>query len=79
MEDLNDNKIDLALDIMQQKIIKFMKEFKVSNKENSEEEKELFKKEFIKLVQEKEKIYDLDEETIKKVYNEYLKEVKEGN
>lgn len=61
--------LDIALDIMQLKIKEYLK-----NKDG------LNKQEFIeglkKLVEEKDKLYDLDDETIDKAYNQYLKEIK---
>ena len=61
--------LDIALDIMQLKIKEYLK-----NKTG------LSKQEFIEglkqLVEEKDKLYDLDDETIDKVYNLYLEEIK---
>lgn len=66
MEEL---KLELAIDIMQRKIAHFIKN-------NKEKDFENFKKELQKLIEEEDKIYDLDEETIDKVYKVYLKEIK---
>ena len=63
--------LDLAIDIMQRKISQFMRN-------NKEKDYSKFKEELQKLIEEEDKIYELDEETIKKVYNIYLNEIKEG-
>ncbi len=63
--------LDLAIDIMQRKISHFMRN-------NKEKDYSKFKEELQKLIEEEDKIYELDEETIKKVYNIYLNEIKEG-
>lgn len=64
--------LDIALDIMQLKISDYIKNYKGNSKE-----------EFIsglkQLANEKDKLYDLDQETIDKVYNQYLKEIKKGD
>ena len=61
----------LALEIIQRKIVSLLK----SNKDvDVDTAKETLKT----LVEEREKIYNLDEETIEKVYNIYLDEVKKG-
>ena len=60
-----------ALEIIQRKIVSLLK----SNKDiDVDTAKETLKT----LVEEREKIYNLDEETIEKVYNIYLDEVKKG-
>ena len=66
---MDEIKLELAIDIMQRKIASFMK----NNKENDFES---FKKELQKLIEEEDKVYELDEETIDKVYKVYLKELK---
>ena len=53
-----------------EKIIDFIK----NNKEKDVKE---FTKELKQLTEDREKIYESDEETIEKVYNVYLKELKE--
>ncbi len=63
-------KIEIALEIIQLKIIDFIK----NNKEKDVKE---FTKELKQLTEDREKIYESDEETIEKVYNVYLKELKE--
>ena len=61
----------MALEIIQRKIVSLLK----SNKDvDVDTAKETLKT----LVEEREKIYNLDEETIEKVYNIYLDEVKKG-
>lgn len=67
MDELN---VELAIDIMQRKIAHFIRNNKETNLEN-------FKEQLQELVEEEEKIYELDEKTIKKVYEIYLKEIKE--
>ena len=62
--------IEIALEIIQLKIIDFIK----NNKEKDVKE---FTKELKQLTEDREKIYESDEETIEKVYNVYLKELKE--
>ncbi len=62
-------KVELAIDIMQRKIAHFIKN-------NKEKNVEIFKNELQKLTQEEEKIYELDEDTIEKVYEVYLQELK---
>ena len=66
-----DLKVEIALEIIQRKIVSLLK----SNKDiDVDTAKETLKT----LVEEREKIYNLDEETIEKVYNIYLDEVKKG-
>lgn len=62
-------KVEIAIDIMQRKIAHFIKN-------NKEQNLEIFKKELQKLIYEEEKLYELDEEIIKKVYEVYLIELK---
>lgn len=66
---MNENNVDIALDIMQLKIIDFIKNYKGHDKEN-------FEKELKKLIDEREKIFDLDNEVINRVLNEYSKKHK---
>lgn len=63
-------KMEVALEIIQLKIIDFIK----NNKGKDVKE---FTKKLRELTEEREKIYELDEETMDKVYNVYLKELKE--
>lgn len=68
---MDELKVEIALEIIQRKIVSLLK----SNKDiDVDTAKETLKT----LVEEREKIYNLDEETIKKVYNIYLDEVKKG-
>ncbi len=68
---MDELKLDLAIDIMQRKIAHFIRN-------NTEKDFNKFKEELQKLIEEEDKIYELDEETINKVYEIYLKEIKEG-
>ena len=68
---MDELKVEIALEIIQKKIVSVLK----SNKDgDADTAKETLKT----LVEEREKIYNLDEETIEKVYNIYLDEVKKG-
>lgn len=68
---MDELKVEIALEIIQRKIVSLLK----SNKDvDVDTAKETLKT----LVEEREKIYNLDEETIEKVYNIYLEEVKKG-
>ena len=68
---MDELKVEIALEIIQKKIVSLLK----SNKDvDADTAKETLKT----LVEEREKIYNLDEETKEKVYNIYLDEVKKG-
>lgn len=68
---MDELKVEIALEIIQRKIVSLLK----SNKDvDVDTAKETLKT----LVEEREKIYNLDAETIEKVYNIYLDEVKKG-
>ncbi len=68
---MDELKVEIALEIIQRKIVSLLK----SNKDiDVDTAKETLKT----LVEVREKIYNLDEETIEKVYNIYLDEVKKG-
>ena len=68
---MDELKVEIALEIIQRKIVSLLK----SNKDiDVDTAKETLKT----LVEGREKIYNLDEETIEKVYNIYLDEVKKG-
>lgn len=69
---MDENKVDIALDIMQLKIIDFMKNYKGNDKKE-------FENELKKLINERESIYNLDSDIINKVLNEYSKEFKKEN
>lgn len=66
---MDELKLEIAIDIMQRKIAHFIKN-------NKEKNLDVFKKQLQKLIEEEEKIYELDEETINKVYQVYLEELK---
>lgn len=67
---MNDKRAELAIDIIQRKIAHSMKNSKGIDKNN-------LKNELLKLIKEEEKIYELDEKTIDKVCNIYLKDIKQ--
>lgn len=66
---MDENKVDIALDIMQLKIINFIKNYKGKNKKE-------FETELKKLINERESVYNLDNDIINKALNEYSKEFK---
>lgn len=68
---MDELKVEVALEIIQLKIIHFIKDYKGTDKKE-------FEKELKVLTNEREKIYNLDEETINKVYNIYVEEIKKG-
>ena len=63
-------KMEHALDILNRKVAKYIREHK-------EGDIEQFKNKLREFAKEEEKIYELDEETIEKVIKEYLKDIKE--
>ena len=68
---MDELKVEIALEIIQRKIVSLLK----SNKDvDVDTAKETLKHQLKK----EKKIYNLDEETIEKVYNIYLDEVKKG-
>lgn len=67
---MDEIKVEMALDIIQRKISKLIKNNKETNFEKFNSQLKL-------LTEEREKIYDLDEEVINKVFDIYLKELKE--
>ena len=67
---MDEIKVEMALDIIQRKISKLIKDNKETNFEKFNSQLKL-------LTEEREKIYDLDEEVINKVFDIYLKELKE--
>lgn len=69
---MNELKVEVALEIMQLKIIHYIKNFNGNNKKEFEENLKI-------LVDERQKIYDLDKDTINKVYDEYLPEIRKDN
>lgn len=68
---MDELKVEIALEIIQRKIVSLLKS-------NKDVDVDTAKKTLKTLVEEREKIYNLDEETIEKVYNIYLDEVKKG-
>ena len=62
-------KVEHALDILNRKIAKYIRENKSSDIEE-------FKKNMKRFAEEENKIYELDEEIINKVINQYLKDIK---
>lgn len=67
---MDEIKVEVALEIIELKIVHLIK----NNKEKNIDD---FKLKLNKLVEEREKIYELDKETIDKVYDVYIKEIKE--
>lgn len=61
--------IEHALDILQRKVSLFLKEKHKLDFKDFEKQLKIF-------ADEEDKIYDLDKETIKKVYEVYLKDIK---
>ena len=68
---MDELKVEIALEIIQRKIVSLLKSNKDIDVDTANETLKT-------LVEEREKIYNLDEETIEKVYNIYLDEVKKG-
>ena len=68
---MDELKVEIALEIIQRKIVSLLKSNKDVDVDTANETLKT-------LVEEREKIYNLDEETIEKVYNIYLDEVKKG-
>lgn len=59
-----------ALDILNRRVAKYMRDNKNINLED-------FKKKLIEYSKEEDRIYELDKKTIEKVFEQYLKEIKE--
>lgn len=68
---MDEMKLELALEIMQLKIVHYIKNYK--GKDVVE-----FEKKLKELAKERDKIYELDKDTIDKVFEVYLKEIKDG-
>lgn len=68
---MNEIRVELALEIMQLKIAHYIKKY------NGKDKKE-FQEQLKKLTNERDRIYQLDEDAINKVYNVYLQEIKRG-
>lgn len=68
---MDELRVEIALEIIQRKIVHLL--------ENNKGKDISFVKEELKtLVEEREKIYELDKSTINKVYDVYLEEIKKG-
>ena len=66
---MDELRVEVALEIIELKIVHLIKN-------NKEKDLEKFKEQLNTLVAERDKIYELDEDTINKVYNVYLEEIK---
>lgn len=68
---MDELRVEVALDIIQRKIVHLLEN-------NKGKDISLVKEELKTLVEEREKIYELDKSTINKVYDVYLEEIKKG-
>lgn len=68
---MDELRVEIALEIIQKKIVHLLKN-------NKGEDMNTIKESLKTLVKEREKIYDLDKDTINKVYDVYLEEIKRG-
>ena len=66
---MDELKVEVALEIIQLKIVHFIKN-------NKEKDVNKFREQLNILTRERDKIYKNDKETIDKVYNVYLEEIK---
>ena len=66
---MDELKVEVALEIIELKILHLIKN-------NKDKNFSVFKEKLNALTEEREKIYNLDEKTIDKVYNLYLQEIK---
>lgn len=66
---MDELKVEVALEIIQLKIVHFIKN-------NKEKDVNKFREQLNILTRERDKIYENDKETIDKVYNVYLEEIK---
>ena len=66
---MDELRVEIALDIIQRKIVHLLEN-------NKGKDISLVKEELKTLVEEREKIYELDKTTINKVYDVYLEEIK---
>lgn len=66
---MNEFVVEHALDVLQRKVALFLKEKHKGNFQDFERQLKVF-------ASEEDKIYDLDEETIRKVYEVYLRDIK---
>lgn len=69
MSELNELRVEIALNIIEKKIIYLLKN-------SAKKDVKYIKEQLAILVDEREKIYDLDIPTIDKVYDVYLKDLK---
>ena len=67
---MEEEKVEVAIEIIQRKIARFIKD-------NKEKDFKKFNRKLKKLINEREKIYELDEKTIERVYKEAFKEKEE--
>ena len=68
---MDELRVEIALEIIQRKIVHLLEN-------NKGKDISLVKEELKTLVEEREKIYELDKSTVNKVYDVYLKEIKKG-
>lgn len=68
---MDELRVEIALEIIQKKIVHLLKN-------NKGDDMNTIKESLKTLVKEREKIYDLDKDTINKVYDVYLEEIKRG-
>lgn len=68
---MDELRVEIALEIIQKKIVHLLKN-------NKGDDMNTIKESLKTLVDEREKIYDLDKDTINKVYDVYLEEIKRG-
>lgn len=71
MRKMDELRVEIALEIIQKKIVHLLKN-------NKGDDMNTIKESLKTLVKEREKIYDLDKDTINKVYDVYLEEIKRG-
>ena len=68
---MKEHEVEFALEILHRKIAMFIRN-------NKEKDFKIFKEKLKELTNEEEKIYNLDEKIIKKTFEIYLKNLKEG-
>ena len=68
---MDELRVEIALEIIKKKIVHLLKN-------NKGEDMNTIKESLKTLVDEREKIYDLDKDIINKVYDVYLEEIKRG-
>lgn len=67
---MNEMSVELALEIMQLKIVQYIKNF------DKEKDVKQFEEGLKELIKDREAIYQLDEEAINKAYDVYLKDIR---